>query len=268
MTAKLTRLLFAACLLVPATAHAERSDWSAAEQSQLRLLLGGKQAGRIAGGIEIVLEPGWYTYWRNPGEAGLPPVFDFSGSENVADVEVLYPAPERHDDGTSVSLIYRDEVVFPVAITPLEPGKPVRLMLDASFGVCREVCIPTDARSSVSSPSLPRSDALTEARLGRYRPLVPKPAEPGRFDVETVSVEGEFLLIDVRLPEASYFDLFADPPAGWFIGQPALVSRDAGVARYRLPLAGRPQDAAILGQRFRFVAIAGSEAIEKAVEIR
>ena len=234
----------------------------------MRLLLAGTQAGRIAGGIEIVLEPGWYTYWRNPGEAGLPPVFDFSGSENVADVEVQYPAPERYDDGTSVSLVYRDEVVFPVTVTPVEPGKPVKLMLDARFGVCREVCIPTDARSSVTSPLLPQPDVLTEARLDRYQPLVPKPAEPGRFDVENVSLDGEFLLIDVRLPQASYFDLFAEAPAGWFIGQPALVSRDAGLARYRLPLAGRPRDSAVIGQRFRFVAIAGSEAIEKAVEIR
>ena len=268
MTAMLIPLLFALGLAFPAAANAARSDWSAAERSQVRLLLAGPQAGRISGGIEIVLEPGWYTYWRNPGEAGVPPVFDFSGSDNVADVEVLYPAPERYDDGTSVSLIYRDEIVFPVAVTPREPGKPVTLKVDVRFGVCREVCIPTDARSSITSSLLPPADALTEARLERFQPLVPKPAEPGRFDVEKVSVEGEALLIDVRMPEESYFDLLADPPAGWFLGQPALISREAGIARYRLPLAGRPRDSVIRGQRFRFVAIAGSEAIEKAVEIR
>ena len=65
-----------------------------ADESQLRLLLTADAAGQIGGGIEIALEPGWYTYWRNPGEAGVPPVFDFSGSENVASVDVMYPAPD------------------------------------------------------------------------------------------------------------------------------------------------------------------------------
>src|SRR5918998_4004655 len=139
MTATHIRLfLLLLSLALPAEALAARSAWSPAAQSQLRLLLAAPEAGRIDGGIEIVLDPGWYTYWRNPGEAGVPPVFDFSGSENVADVKVLYPAPERYDDGASVSLIYRDEVVFPLTVIPVTPDAPVTLQVEAKFGVCRE----------------------------------------------------------------------------------------------------------------------------------
>lgn len=268
MSATLLRIVLLLGLAFSSQALAARSGWSPAEKSQLRLLLAGPEGSRIAGGIEIVLEPGWYTYWRNPGEAGVPPVFDFSGSDNVADVEVRYPAPERYDDGTSVSLIYRDEVVFPVAVTPLEPGRPVTLHVNASFGVCRDVCIPTAASSSVTAPLLSERDALAQARLRRYQPLVPTAPMPGRFDVERVTLEGEALFIDVRMPESSYFDLFADAPAGWYIGQPTLVSRSEGVARYRLSLDGRPRDSVVSGQPFRFVAVAGGEAIEKSVEIR
>jgi DsbC/DsbD-like thiol-disulfide interchange protein len=268
MTATTLPIFVALALALAGEAQAARSDWSAAEKSQLRLLLAEPQGGRVAGGIEIVLEPGWYTYWRNPGEAGIPPIFDFSGSSNVADVEVRYPAPQRYDDGTSVSLIYRDEIVFPIEITPVRPSEPVVLELDATFGVCREVCIPTQATSSVAAPDVSEPDPLTDARLRVYRPLVPAAAEPGRFDVERVALDGDALLIDVRMPDSSYSDLFADPPDGWYIGQPTLVSRSEGVSRYRLPLAGRPRDAAISGQRFRFVAVAGGEAIEEAVDIR
>jgi DsbC/DsbD-like thiol-disulfide interchange protein len=268
MTATLLRIALLACLAMPAEALAARSDWASAEQSQLRLLLSDAEDGHIAGGIEILLEPGWYTYWRNPGDAGVPPLFDFAGSDNVAAVEVLYPAPERQDDGTSVSLVYRDEVVLPLAVTPAIPGQSITLRVDARFGVCRNVCIPTGTSSAVTLLPAAEPDPLADARLERYRMRVPKAAEPGRFDVETVTLEGETLLIDVRAPDSSYLDLFADPPANWYVGQPSLVSRAAGVSHYRLELGGRPDGMPIEGQRFRFVAVAGGEAIEKAVEIR
>ena len=230
-------------------------------------MLAAPEEGRVAGGIEIVLEPGWYTYWRNPGEAGIPPVFDFSGSTNVGRVEVRYPTPERYDDGVSVSLIYKDEVVFPFEVTPAEPGRPVTLKVDASFGVCREICIPTQASSSITLPPAPEPDPLTAARLALYQPRVPQAAQPGYFDVVSVTREGEALLIDVRMPESTGADLFADAPAGWYIGQPTLVSRAGGVSRYRLPLDGKPLGSDVRGQLFRFVAVAGGEAIEEMVEI-
>src|SRR5882672_10363619 len=97
------RVILLMGLAFPAAAFAARSEWSAADQSKMRLLLTPAKDGAIEGGIELVLESGWYTYWRNPGEAGVPPVFDFSGSENVAHVEVLYPTPMRKEDGGTVS---------------------------------------------------------------------------------------------------------------------------------------------------------------------
>ncbi len=116
MAAIAIRILILAGLAVPTAALAAHSDWVDADEARLRLLLTEPAEGRIAAGIEIELEPGWYTYWRNPGEAGVPPVFDFSGSENVGDVTVRYPAPTRHDDGASVSLVYTDTVVFPLSV--------------------------------------------------------------------------------------------------------------------------------------------------------
>jgi DsbC/DsbD-like thiol-disulfide interchange protein len=272
MTTALFRLALLLALIIPAEAVAVRSDWAAADEAQMRLLLAGPREGGtkdgIRGGIEVILEPGWYTYWRNPGEAGVPPVFDFSGSTNVADVDVLYPAPERYDDGTSVSLVYRDEVVFPLLVTPAVADAPITLHVEMIFGVCSKVSIPTRASSAATlAPGAPH-DALSEARLQRFAPPVPKAAEPGRLAIESVSVEDEALLIDVRMPDSTYTDLFADPPQGWYIGQPAFVSRSDGVSRYRLSLAGKPQEAAIRGQTFRFVAVAGGEAIEEAIEIR
>lgn len=268
MTATLIRIVVILGLAAPTGVLAARSEWSTADRSQLRLLIAQPEDGSIEGGIEIVLEPGWHTYWRNPGETGVPPIFDFTGSDNVAEVEVLYPAPERYDDGASVSLIYRDEVVFPLAVTALRPGEPVILRVDASFGVCREICIPTRTGSEVTLSPSRQPDPLSAARLESYRPRVPKAPEPGRFEVEKIEVEADALLIDILMPDTAYADLFAEPPPGWNLGQPTLISRAGGTARFRLALAGRPDGADIIGQHFRFVAVAGGEAIEEAVTIR
>jgi DsbC/DsbD-like thiol-disulfide interchange protein len=252
-----------------AAAIAAQSEWVSADRSRVRLLVGEPAASKgIEGGVEVMLEPGWHTYWRNPGETGIPPIFDFSASENVADIEVFYPAPERYDDGSSVSLIYRDEVVFPLTIVPRDAEEPVVLRAELQFGVCKEVCIPTRASAELTLPQSSSPDPLAEARLERFRSRLPGPPEAGTFDIESVVAEDDALVVDVRMPDSTYSDLFVDPPNGWYIGQPELVSRNAGVSRYRLSLAGQPGDETLEGEIFRFVAVAGGKAIEEAVPIR
>ena len=268
MTRTMLRIALALALAAPATALAERSEWSMVDSAKLRLLIAGPRDDGIAAGVEILLDPGWHTYWRNPGEAGVPPVFDFSASENVAEVTVLYPAPQRYEDGVSVSLVYLDEVVFPLIVEPIAPDRPVTLSLDMVFGVCAEICIPTRASATATLQPDAVRDPLAEARLRRFEPAIPAAPEPARFAIESVAVDDHALLIDARMPQSAYMDLFADPPEGWFIGQPAFVSRAGDISRYRLSLAGKPKDAEVIGETFRFVAVAGGEAIEQAVEIR
>ena len=107
----------------------------AGAKSQARLIAAG---GSLAG-FEIRLAPGAITYWRDPGDAGVPPVFDFAGSDNVAKVEPVFPAPRRirESDG-SEAFGYDSDVVFPLRIEPSDPAKPVTLKLHANFAVCEK----------------------------------------------------------------------------------------------------------------------------------
>jgi DsbC/DsbD-like thiol-disulfide interchange protein len=267
MTARSLLSFFLVGLAVPSIAEAARSGWSQADEAEMRLLLTRTAEGRLEGGVEMLLEPGWYTYWRTPGEAGVPPVFDFSASDNVADVEVRYPAPLRHDDGASVSLIYEDEVVFLLDVTPTDAGRPVTLRANVIFGVCSDICVPTSADAEVTLPPEGDSDPLSTARLRAFASRGPGPPEPGAFDIETVAETDDALEIDVRTPDSSYFDLFAAPPEGWFIGQPRLIERSGDIVRWRLDLAGKPHNSQVSGQQFTFVAVAGGAAIAKTVRI-
>ncbi len=77
----------------------DSSTWVNDKYSSLRLLSGPQQGKNLTGGIEITLKPGWKTYWRTPGDSGLPPRFDFTKSDNVETVTVLWPAPIKFPDG-------------------------------------------------------------------------------------------------------------------------------------------------------------------------
>ena len=108
------RLLAVLAFHPAAAAQPGFGPWTGDEQARVRLIAAGVGAdGRLAAGIEIMLEPGWRTYWRTPGAAGIPPAIDFSASANLGAVEVSFPLPERHDDGYGVSNVYEDGVLLP-----------------------------------------------------------------------------------------------------------------------------------------------------------
>jgi DsbC/DsbD-like thiol-disulfide interchange protein len=139
------------------------SDWSPGAKSRARLI-----ADASGAGLEITLAPGAITYWRDPGEAGVPPTFDFSGSQNLAKAEVAFPAPERiaEPDG-SVAFGYRASVILPIVVTPADPGKPVRLSAHVNYAVCEKICLPARAQAEIvlgGPGASPFASALTQAR--------------------------------------------------------------------------------------------------------
>src|SRR5213592_1420021 len=111
------------------TARAEdASAWQRDSHSAVRLLAGSRSGAVLLGGIAFQLQPGWKTYWRTPGDSGVPPRFDFSKSENMEAVTVLWPAPMKFDDGAGgYSLGYKNAVVLPLRIVAKSNDKPVTL---------------------------------------------------------------------------------------------------------------------------------------------
>ena len=159
-----------AVLGLPAFADPFSTDWAQTAKSQARLIA----AGRDLAGFEIALSPGAITYWRDPGDAGLPPTLDFSASDNVASVETLFPAPRRiaeADGGEAFG--YEGGVVFPLRVKPRDPEKPMTLRLNADFAVCEKVCLPAKAHLALELPSLSPSPYAEALRRGaRPRPAL------------------------------------------------------------------------------------------------
>ena len=116
-------------------------------------------------GVEIQLDPKTITYWRQPGESGAAPNFNFSKSTNVANAEIFFPYPKHIDEADVVVAGYEGYVVFPVKILPKDPKIPVTLNLAVEYAACSNICLPAKAELSLLLPqtgSSPFKKLLTE----------------------------------------------------------------------------------------------------------
>lgn len=119
--------------------------------------------GALMTALEITLAPGWKTYWRSPGDSGIPPTFDWSRSQNLGAAQPLWPAPEVIQSGQDRTLGYHDRLLLPVQLTPQRAGDPVALRLVADFGVCRDICVPAHVELSAPPPQARPDPQVAEA---------------------------------------------------------------------------------------------------------
>ena len=98
--------------------------------------------GSVMMGLRLSLTPGWKTYWRSPGDAGIPPLFDWAGSDNLAQVRIYWPRPAVFLTNGMTSIGYHDEVVLPFEVFAVDPAQPIWLDLQLDLGVCEDICVP------------------------------------------------------------------------------------------------------------------------------
>ena len=223
------------------------SPWIELNSARVRLLAGPspvKPGASYLAGVEIALAEGWKTYWRTPGDAGVPPVFDWSGSSNVSAIAVRYPAPSRLPEPGAETLGYKGTVLLPVEVTPKDAARPVALELVANFGVCREICIPAEAKLSLTLPPSALKGDPAPALLAALQRVPRADNAKGRGGVElervTATLAGEHphLLIETRFPPGSRgVDVFVEAPDGLYVPQPKRVADGAdGLLRFEVDL--------------------------------
>lgn len=167
-------------------ARAETGAWAEAAHAKVRLVAAVSATGTsqtVTLGLEIKLDPGWKTYWRAPGEGGLPPRFDWSGSANLAGIDVGWPAPNRFEIGGMESVGYADHVILPLDAKLARPGEQLALRLALRYAVCREICMLAEANLALDLPAVaPQAAERSEhaAAIARFQARVPRPgAEHG-----------------------------------------------------------------------------------------
>ncbi len=260
------------CTCVSSGAEAAQlgqSPWVDQTNSKVRLVSGtlsedGKPA--LYAGVQLRMDPGWKTYWRNPGDSGVPPSFDWSRSKNLKHAEVLYPIPHRFADANGTAIGYDDEVVFPVRITPKEADRPVQLSLTLDYGLCKELCIPNSVELNAKLPAnLGKGDA---ALIRQAKARIPQPAGDEalpRIDTITAKLDGPTprLEFEAVFPDdATNTDLFVTS-AEILVPVPKAVGllKD-GKQRFAVTLASPDEAAAVKGKPLTFTLVSDQGARE------
>jgi suppressor for copper-sensitivity B len=151
------KILNSAVLILAFAMPARAQDWQSADYMQARLIASVKTIGAhvtsFDGGLETRMDEGWHSYWRTPGDSGLPPRFNWDASENIASVSVHYPAPERFDEYGLYTFGYKGSVTYPLSITVEDPTKDAHLSLKLETMVCKDICIPQALEASLDIPA-------------------------------------------------------------------------------------------------------------------
>ena len=257
--------VLASSLAIEARAE-DASPWLRDGHSAVRLLAGSRSGAVLLGGIALQLQPGWKTYWRTPGDSGVPPRFDFSKSDNVEAVTVLWPAPTKFDDGAGgTSLGYHDKVVLPLRIVAKNTDKPVTLRADINYAVCAKLCIPVEASAELAFTSVASTE---DSALFAALDTVPKPAnvgDPNPLTIRDVKRDGKStVVVDVVTPDTRALSLFVEGPTpDWALPVPKLLEHGPpGVKRFSFELDGLPPGAHPEGAALKLTLVGGDRSYE------
>jgi DsbC/DsbD-like thiol-disulfide interchange protein len=248
---------------------ADASAWVSDAHSAMRLVVGSspKNPGEpLRAGVEVKLAPGWKTYWRYPGDSGVPPRFDFAQSRNVGAVTVRWPAPQRLADPSGATIGYKGGVIWPITIEPKVAGEPVELRLKLDYAVCEKLCIPVEAAAELT---LDGATSAHDAALAAAELRVPRPAAVGEGSPAIRAVRRDAsgaqprITVDVAAPADEPVDLFVEGPTpDWALPLPDPGPASHGIRRFSFDVDGLPAGATIEGAQLRFTLVAPGRAAE------
>ena len=212
-------------------------------------------AGTRFSALELVLEPGWKTYWRSPGETGIPPRFDWEGAD-IGAVTLFWPAPEMFDGGGARAIGYHDRLLLPFSVAPGADGPAEALRAEVEFGLCREVCVPVSVALAAPAAAETPDPAIAAAMAAQ-----PVAGDPALIHCETEDI-GDGLRITAHLPEAFGTALVAEltDPDIW-LSEPEITRAAGRVSAVFDAVAPTGQPFPLDGGMIRITAL-GAQAVE------
>jgi DsbC/DsbD-like thiol-disulfide interchange protein len=247
-------------------ADAYSSDWADGLKSSARLIAGTPADGVFQAGVEIRLAPGAITYWRNPGDAGLPPTLSFDGSSNLAQARTSFPAPRRLPEGIGEAFGYDGALILPIDVEPIEAAKPVTLALKLNYAVCEKICVPAEARLRLVLPVDAASTPYAEA-IAKAKDLIPRRVDWASLAADLTATSARTWRLCLASQAGAKRDLFIEPPDAWWFDVKADASAPVGSDCFRVNLMQQPPDSA-LPVAARLTITGGQGPVETTIDLK
>jgi len=260
------------CLLWPVPGAAQPQDRSFSDHVKARILAGGLTKDQSRSALLILdLSPGWHTYWRVPGDSGLPPRLTWPEAKNVRHVEISYPPPTRKKEWEFIVFGYEGSVRLPLTITPVTPSRPIQLDLDLQVMVCKEVCIPQALNLSLNIPPDYTPSAGITKRIEQAKAQIPAKEDTPQLKIENAVAGPGGLAVSVFAQQGTD-SLSLIPVIGEraLTGEPEIIDNPESDRRavVKIPFPSDIKDPAdyMAGKTLNLTLIGPRTAIEKNIE--
>ena len=251
----------------------DASAWQPDGHAATRLIAGSTvktpEASFLRAGIEIRLDPGWKTYWRYPGDTGIPPTFDFTGSQNVKSATVQWPAPEQFSDGAGGhSIGYVGDIILPLKVTPTDATHPSTLHLKFNYAVCGTLCVPAKAALQLALTGQSTDEGLLDEAVRLVPTHVALGVQTNGLAIRSVQLTStagkQSVIVDLTAPHGQPVTLFAEGPTpDWALPLPEPDgTADGPDRRFSFIVDGLPPGAKAEGAVLTLTAVSGGHAIE------
>lgn len=271
-TATTTRRLFiaasllAATVVAPVAARAETTDWATNEGGRMRIVaLAPDARGTVRGALQIEPKAGWITYWREPGDAGIPPHISFSETSGVSLKKMSYPVPRRFDNGEVRDIGYDMAVSFPFELTVKDLNQTSAITASAFIGICRNICIPFQADFNLSLKADAGTSFAEAMIINEAEAKLPQ-APSSDFSVThyAVSSDGDTLRLRLQLPKDAPKrpHVIVTGPEGHVLFSDGQGEREDDSYSLEIPVGKLPKDYHMKGKRWGILVLAGKRAME------
>jgi DsbC/DsbD-like thiol-disulfide interchange protein len=257
--------MLAAVGFVSFPAFAATSDWASSEGGRMRVVALSPDAdGTVRAGLQIEPKPGWITYWREPGQSGIPPQLTVTG-DDVTLKAIAYPVPKPLMIGSIEEIGYDGPVTLPLDLKVTGPAKSAKLDLTAFIGICRDICIPFQASFSLPLPEAGKASAEEFSVLNAATASLPQAPTPD-FSVlgHTLSTDGKTLALKLALPDTDgpAPRIYITGPSGYAFFRQANGERKGTNFDVDIALSKLPKNYDIHGKSWGILVVSGNRAME------
>ena len=262
--------LYSSATVPGAISSKPRENTVTYEHSTVRLIAGDYRNKTWTAGVEIILAPGWKTYWRVPGDSGVPAEFEWKNSTNVKTAEVSWPAPKRYQDITGKSIGYKKHVIFPVTVTPENNSRPARLDLQLYYAVCSDICVPAQASLKLDLP-VDMPPGMDLPRINKFLALVPQKLESAItvVDSKVIIIKAKpVLTIKLSGKVAKKTDILVEGSDAAFFDAPKAISSTNGEHVFHLPIDGIDKPGQLAGKVLKLTVLSGDIRFEKNIRLK